>query len=84
MSLNVKNDRVVGLARELATLLGTSQVSALEAALREKLDREKAARAPSVRDRIVADLRRMRALADGGPTRLEIDADLYDADGLPR
>lgn len=83
MSLSIKNPTVLELTRELAAVLGTSQVSALEVALREKLERELCGDDVR-RERVLRDLREIRALAGVGPTRQQIDDDLYDEWGLPR
>jgi len=43
MSLNIKNERTVALVRELAAPTGESQTSAVEEAVRERLERVTAA-----------------------------------------
>ncbi len=83
MSLNIKNPAVLELTRDLARLLGTSQVGALEVALREKLAREQAGDDVR-REQIRRDLVEIRERLRGGPTRQQIDDDLYDEWGLPR
>lgn len=83
MSLSIKSLTVLELTREQADLLGTSQVSALEVALREKLVSERA-RGEERRERVRRDLVQLHALGAGGPTRQQIDDDLYDEWGLPR
>ncbi|ALJ19161.1 type II toxin-antitoxin system VapB family antitoxin [Microbacterium sp. No. 7] len=83
MSLSIKNPTVLELTRELAAVLGTSQVSALEVALREKLERER--RGDDTRfQRIRSDLLDIRELAGDGPARQQIDDDMYDEWGLPQ
>ncbi|MFT4135943.1 type II toxin-antitoxin system VapB family antitoxin [Microbacterium sp.] len=83
MSLSIKNPTVLELTRELAGVLGTSQVSALEVAVREKLERE-LTKSDARRERVLRDLIQLRELASGGPTRQQIDDDMYDEWGLPR
>lgn len=88
MALNIKNERVHQLAREAAALRGTSQTSALEAALEEYLERHAPER-PEAEDRlgratVLVDQIR-GALQVGEPGTLSRDlTDLYDIDGLPR
>lgn len=83
MSLSIKNPTVLELTRELAGLLGTSQVSALELALREKLTRELAGD-DARRERVRRELLELRALVGEAPSRQQIDDDLYDEWGVPR
>ncbi len=44
MALSIKTDEADGLARELSRLTGESMTQAVTTALRERLDRERAAR----------------------------------------
>lgn len=83
MGLNIKNPAVLELTRDLARVLGTSQVGALEVALREKLARERAVD-DTRREQVRRDLVELRGLLQGGPARQQIDDELYDASGLPR
>lgn len=83
MSLSIKNPTVLELTRELAGVLGTSQVGALEVAVREKLERE-LTKGDGRRERVLRDLIQLRELASGGMTRRQIDDDMYDEWGLPR
>lgn len=83
MSLSIKNPAVLDLTRELAGVLGTSQVGALEVALREKLERERAGK-DERRERIRRDLIEIRELVSDAPTRQQVDDDMYDEWGLPR
>lgn len=82
MGLNIKNDEVQRLAKELALATGQSMTSAIEAALREKLYRMH-------RDRDI-ELRRAevrRIVERGGPTPEGLTSDhsdLYDEIGLPK
>ena len=81
MGLNIKSEEVHRLAREVAAETGISMTAAIEAALREKLDRLK--RTKDTDERIA----RLRAMLDElgpPPPGLTSDhSDLYDDDGLP-
>jgi antitoxin VapB len=86
VSLNIKNERVHALAREVAARTGKSQTSAIEEALREyleQLDRTESKDAKWARaEAILADMRARLAAIPGG---LDLSTDfLYDEDGLPR
>lgn len=87
MSLNIKNEDVHDLVRELADVLGTSQTSAVEVAVREKLaavraDTKQAERERRIR-RAVADLQEVVRGSDVDLWR--VMDDLYDSEtGLPR
>ena len=88
MALNIKNERVHQLAREAAALRGTSQTSALEAALEEYLDRHTAER-PSEDERwgrvtALVDQIRIDLQNAGTGSLSDVLADLYDDEGLPR
>ena len=87
MSLNIKNETVHDLVRRLAELTGQSQTSAVEDAVRRRLeeiqgdaarDREERAR------RIDEIIREFQQLPVVGPTYEEIMDDMYDDLGLPR
>ncbi len=83
MSLNIKNDEVHASVRQLARALGVSQTSAVEIAVRAKLD-EVAGEDAASADRLRA------ALEDAQSAFRDVDlraaeARLYDPDtGLPR
>ena len=80
MSLNIKNDRVHDLVREVARRTGRSQTSAVELALERllaELDRESDAQEL---DGLVREMQR-RVRASGGRLDTEV---LYDDAGLPR
>ena len=87
MSLNIKNETVHDLVRRLAELTGQSQTSAVEDAVRRRLeeiqgdaarDREERAR------RIDEAIARLQALPVVGPSYEEMREDMYDEWGLPR
>lgn len=77
MSLNIKNERVHALAREVAARTGRNQTSAIELALRSLLDQLDREVAPARLD-LIASMQRAVASTDLST------ADLHDAEGLPR
>ncbi|WP_137846386.1 type II toxin-antitoxin system VapB family antitoxin [Microbacterium sp. 2FI] len=96
MSLNIKNERTHALVRELAALTGMSQTSAVEDAVRRRLEALRSDRQPAGRfteaelamrkaeiRRIVADLH-----AETTPEQWaafdRAEDDLYDELGLPK
>ncbi len=88
MGLNIKNEDVHAAVRDLARILGVSQTSAVEVAVRAKLDelneeRQRVARAQRIRAAIAA---LQEAFAeDDGVDLFKIAEDLYDpGTGLPR
>lgn len=87
MGLNIKNERVHDLVRQLAELTGQSQTSAIEDAVRRRLDemrgdaeKERAERARRL-DEIIEEFQHLPVV---GPSYEEIMADMYDERGLPR
>lgn len=87
MALNIKNERVVTLARDVAARTGTTQTGAIESALERYLaDLIREAESGSKRrriDQLLAEIDAERL--DGGPTVEEIMDDMYDPEtGLPR
>ena len=83
MALSIKSDVADRLARELAAETGETLTDAVVIALRERLDREHARRAVSMRTRLkrlAADAAAMRVADDRAPE--EIIG--YDETGLPR
>ncbi|QDP96428.1 antitoxin [Microlunatus elymi] len=88
MSLNIKNERTHALVRELAELTGQSQTSAVEDAVRRRLEelRGEADREERI-ERLLADLKKARD--EFGPIEESEDWDprgdfLYDAYGVPK
>ncbi len=82
MALSIKSDEADRLARELAAETGETLTEAVEIALRERLDREHARHAASVRTRLArlaADVAAMRVADNRTPE--EIIG--YDDAGLP-
>ncbi|WP_353951043.1 type II toxin-antitoxin system VapB family antitoxin [Knoellia sp. S7-12] len=87
MALNIKNERVVTLARDVAARTGTTQTGAIESALERYLaDLIREAESDTKRrrlDQLLAEIDAERVV--GGPTAQEIMDDLYDdVTGLPR
>ena len=83
MALSIKSDEADRLARELAAETGETLTDAVEIALRERLDREHAKHAASMRTRLTrlaADVATLPVTDDRTPD--EIIG--YDDDGLPR
>jgi antitoxin VapB len=83
MALSIKSDEADRLARELAAETGETLTEAVETALRERLEREHARNAASMRvrlARLAADAAAMRVADDRTPE--EIIG--YDGTGLPR
>jgi antitoxin VapB len=83
MALSIKSDEADRLARELASETGETLTEAVVTALRERLDREHAKHAASMRTRLkrlAADVAAMRVADDRMPE--EIIG--YDQVGLPR
>ena len=82
MHLNIKNDEAHKLATELARLTGESLTSAVTAALRERLARERRRRhADDIAARLMRIGNRYAALPDSGRSPDEILG--YDEHGLP-
>ena len=92
MALNIKNERTVALARELAELNGTSITSAIEDALEARLAQARATpdRAAATAAARLAAIREITdalhaSLTDEDRERLRTaQDDLYDEYGLPR
>ncbi len=81
MGLNIKNEAVHRLAKEVADVTGTSMTSAIETALREKLARLRDEQERGVR---IARFRaRLEALGPPPPGLTSDHNDLYGDDGLP-
>jgi antitoxin VapB len=83
MALSIKSDEADRLARELSAETGETLTEAVEIALRERLDREHARHAASMRHRLgrlAADVAALH-VADG---RAPEDIIGYDDAGLPR
>lgn len=97
MGLNIKNPRTEANIRALAARTGETFTDAIDAAVRERLDRLEAQRSLEALERaapVVPLLERLRPLLDmvaaqrkaRGDTRTshELMDDLYDEHGLPK
>jgi antitoxin VapB len=84
MGLNIKNDEVHRLARDVAALTGATMTHAIQTALEEKLQRLTLAGAADRRPRA----QRVRAVLASLPaapvTATSRHDDLYDEAGLPK
>ena len=83
MALSIKSDEADRLARELAAETGETLTEAVETALRERLEREHARNAASMRvrlARLAADAAAMRVADNRTPEEILG----YDDVGLPR
>lgn len=87
MSLNIKNEETHRLVRELATLTGQSQTSAVEDAVRRRLAELHSDGDPERRRRALNQtVEEMQKIAASDPEWLATnwDDELYDENGLPR
>lgn len=88
MGLNIKNERTHALVRELAALTGESQTSAIEEAVRRRLEELQAS--DSASQSVVGEIAAISTDFQRGLTpaqRTELlrgDEELYDDAGLPR
>ena len=83
LAMDIEHHEIDGLARELAAETGETLIQAIQTALRERLERERARNAGSMRiwlARLAADVAAMR-VADGRAAEEIIG---YDHVGLPR
>ena len=91
--LNIKNPRTIEAARSLARATGESVTAAVGSALEEKLARiapkprfseEEIARRTAAIKEIQREVRQaFEAAGERPPTKEEVDAMMYDEDGLP-
>jgi antitoxin VapB len=82
MGINIKNERVQRLARELATATGRSMTGAIEQALESELARLQRSRELAERKRKVREI-----VESFGPVPEGLSSDhsdFYDERGLPR
>jgi len=88
MSLNIKNEDVHAAVRDLARVLGVSQTSAVEIAVRAKLaelDGERARAEREARFREAVRALQEAIASDDGPDLWQVMEDLHDPiTGLPR
>jgi hypothetical protein len=89
-SLNIKNAETTRMVKELAALRGVSLVAAVSEAVREKLEKEKAEREAAANPRkkrselLIEFAKEYTARVKDPIHSWEIDALLYDEDGLPK
>jgi hypothetical protein len=89
-SINIKNAETTRMIRELAALEGVSLVEAVTEAVKEKLEKEKAERESSAKSRksrselLMEFAKEYTARVKDPIHSWEIDALLYDEDGLPK
>jgi antitoxin VapB len=85
MSLNIKNEETHRLVRRLAELTGQSQTSAVEDAVRRRLDELEHENAREARIQRLLEIGRQTAAAmDPEMRRISHGDLLYDEMGLPR
>jgi antitoxin VapB len=86
MHLNIKNDEAHELAKELAELTGESMTEAVLVALKERLARERLTpeRIEERTQAILAMGAEIAARMSPATRTMDVDAYLYDEDGLPR
>lgn len=82
-TLNIKDERVRELARDLAERRGTTMTGAIRSALEEALEVEIARREANV-DVVLARLEEISRISAARPEPFLTDDDLYDENGLPR
>jgi hypothetical protein len=91
MNLNIKNDEIYELVKELAVLKGLSLTSAVKVAVRKELEREKAEKKKTGAEKPMSRYALLMEFADECSSRMkdpihswEIGDYLYDKDGLPK
>jgi antitoxin VapB len=85
MPLNIKNERVSGLAQELAKETGESLTDAVGKAIEDRLaGLKRSARRHGLSDRMLAIGRSCASQAPKEWLTHDFEADLYDENGLPR
>lgn len=90
MSLNIKNPETHQLVKELATLKGVSLTNAVNLAVLNEIEREKASRkansVPKKRSEVLREFaERWAHVLKDGPSGIEIINELYDEKtGLPK
>lgn len=85
MPLNIKDEEVDRLARQLSKRTGETITDTVRVALRERLQRLRAKAEPPLSERLLALGRRTAALPRSTEkTAKELTDELYDEHGLPR
>ena len=90
MSLNIKNEETYELVKELAAMTGVSLTAAVKVAVRNEIERERSSRrAAGQRPRKRSEV--LRTFAEEFSSKVrnpihswEVDALLYDENGLPK
>ena len=82
MSLNIKNEETHRMARELARLTGESMTVAVNAAIRERLERVRGGK--SMADRLMEIGKDCAAHLKEPYKSMDIDELLYDENRLPK
>ena len=83
--MNIKNAEAHAMARELAELEDTSVTEAVSTALREALQHRRAVATDRIqRARNTLEIMRAQLAASPGPSLHEVNASLFDDNGLPR
>ncbi len=85
MGLSIKNDETEGLVRELARRKGVGVTTAIHLAVSNELDRTPPSKKNVETLMVEIQAIQKRVAQRGGiPSMAEIDAEIYDEDGLPR
>lgn len=84
MPLNIKNEATVALIRELASLTGESQTTAVTRAVQERLDRLRREHGPRLADQLLAIGVDCAARLKEPVRSIDHGDLLYGDDGLPR
>jgi antitoxin VapB len=84
MSLNIKNEETIRLARQLAELTGESLTAAVTEAVRERLARVRRETSDDLVDRVMAIAKETAPLFQEPYRSTDIADLLYDERGLPK
>jgi len=84
MSLNIKSEETHRLARELAKLTGETMTTAVNEAIRERLDRVRSQSRKGMAERLLEIGRDCAAHLKEPYKSMDIDELLYDEKGLPK
>jgi len=84
MSLNIKNEQTHRLIRQLARLTGESMTQAVERAVRERLEKVRAARGEGMEERLLRIGRDCAAHLKEPFRSIDHGDFLYDEKGLPK
>jgi antitoxin VapB len=84
MSLNIKNEEVHRLARELAKATGENMTVAVSEAIRERLERVRGKATEGLAERLLKIGRECAAHLKEPYKSMDIDELLYDEKGMPK